>query len=209
MAISKKQYIKGGLVFNRDPNDRQVLARKAVGSTRYGDLPIFRRRDDIVIADLAIEDEGMMLHLAKNASGVGGGDGFYYFDGAFFRKFGFGEGSLVTCTAGAAILTAAQRNLMNGMTLLPITAAGPVTVGTATTAPILPDGFPGQEITIYNAGAQTITLTDVGGMALSNLKLINATLALATLRGVRFAFYSGATAGQRWRQIGPVTDVLS
>jgi hypothetical protein len=93
-----------------------------------------------------------------------------------------------------------------GASSLFLTSASALSVGTATTKPILPDGYKGQRLSIFNMNASdAITLSDEASMTASNLQLIsNTTLALAAGRGVSFVF-----DGADWRQIGPVTDVLS
>lgn len=95
----------------------------------------------------------------------------------------------VTCTAGAAIATAAQ--VAMGYESFYLSAAGPVTVGTATTTPILPDGaVDGQEIRLINVGANSITLTDQDTMAASNLHLTGATVVLAAKQSITLKFVS-------------------
>ena len=89
------------------------------------------------------------------------------------------------------------------MSLLPVTAAAPVTVGTAGTKPILPNGYPGQELTLLNTGSNTITLTDSGSMAASNLKLQAATIALAAGKSLRLVF---SKALGTWTQVSQLSS---
>lgn len=201
---TKKYYIKGGLQYTRDPN---VTRKKMATGGALDDAKMYQKRDDLTFGLLSTADEGIMGYFKGGIAGIGGGDGFYYFDGTNFRKLGSGEGALVTCTAGAAILTSSQQNLLWGMSLLPITAAGAVTVGTATTTPILPDGYPGQHLMILNVGANAITLTDAASMANSNIRLISGTtLALPANRGLDFVF-SSATG--LFHQVGPLDATTS
>lgn len=114
----------------------------------------------------------------------------------------------VTCTAGAAILSAAQLNLLGAATparTIGISAASGISVGTATTTPILPDGLDGQRLTLLNVGAQTITISDQGTMAASNLRLTAATVAIAARQSVNLMF--SATIGD-WVQTGGLVAVI-
>jgi hypothetical protein len=109
----------------------------------------------------------------------------------------------VTCTAGAAIATTAQVAL--GYDSFYLSAAGPVTVGTATTTPILPDGAAdGQEVRLINVGANNITLTDQDTMAASNLQLTGATVVLGAKQSVLLKFVS--SLGD-WIQVGALVTV--
>lgn len=113
----------------------------------------------------------------------------------------------VTCTAGAAMLSAAQVSLLSApfISTIGISAAGAVAVGTATTTPILPDGTDGQKLKVINVGAQTITLTDQGTMAASNLRLTAATVAIAARQSIELTFV--AAIGD-WVQTGALVAVI-
>ena len=113
----------------------------------------------------------------------------------------------VTCTAGAAMLSAAQVSLLAApfISTIGISAAGAVSPGTATTTPILPDGTNGQKLKIINVGAQTITLTDQGTMAASNLRLTATTVAIAARQSIELTFV--ASIGD-WVQTGALVAVI-
>jgi len=86
-----------------------------------------------------------------------------------------------------------------------ISAASGISVGTSTTTPILPDGLDGQRLTLLNVGAQTITISDQGTMAASNLRLTAATVAIAARQSVNLMF--SATIGD-WVQTGGLVAVI-
>ena len=113
----------------------------------------------------------------------------------------------VTCTAGAAILSAAQVSQITPpfISIVAISAAGAISVGTATTVPILPPGSDGQRLRLVNVGSFTITLTDQGTMAASNLRLTAATVAVAARQSVELMY--SATVGD-WIQISPLAAVI-
>jgi hypothetical protein len=113
----------------------------------------------------------------------------------------------VTCTAGTAMLSAAQVSLLAApfISTVGISAAGAVAPGTATTTPILPDGTDGQKLKLVNVGAQTITLTDQGTMAASNLRLTAATVAIAARQSIELTFI--ASIGD-WVQTGALVAVI-
>jgi hypothetical protein len=193
--LKKKFFFKGGVKYNRDPNDKKL---------RLDNIEVFPKRDDVNVHLFDGQDEGAMFNAKKGAQGIGGGDGFYFYDGTHMRKLGGGEGALVTCVAGESIMTTAQRRLLYGMSVLPITAASDVTVGTATTKPALPDGYPGQELTLVNVSAsRTITLSDQDSVAASNLQLLASTIAIAPKQCLRLVF---TEALGDWAQVGPVVD---
>ena len=187
-----------GKVKVRDPNRVALVNRK-------GAAGVIIRKDDVDVSKLGIGDAGLVV-FADAADGLGSGEGQYVWDGTYFRALMPG-GATIACTAGESIIAASNRQAMVGATTLFLTAAAGLTVGTATTKPILPDGFHGQRVVLVNAssGANSITLTDVAGMAASNLKLIGATVVLAQHRALELVFDANATAGQRWRQTAPMS----
>lgn len=150
---------------------------------------------------------GALLNCDGVNTDFGSGSGLYIYDGTTksgsvqrgWRRLGDGARA-VTCTAGAAVVTTAA-GWIRGVKTLMLSAAGSVTVGTATTTPILPDGFDGQSITLLNVGANDIILTDQGTMAASNLRLTASTVTLTGLDSIRLTFSS--VVGD-WIQTGPL-----
>ena len=120
---------------------------------------------------------------------------------------------IAVAVAGAALLTAAQINMLQfGIGDPPprnfgFTSAASVTVGTATTVPILPVGMNGQvlQLTNLNTSAYNITLTDRGTMANSNLALVATTQVLAP-RGTIELMYS--TVAGLWIQTKTLCQAL-
>ncbi len=194
MSSVDKYIGSDGRRYSVDPARVAQVARKGVSGT-------FIKQVTINIGALGKKDLGLVFFAtAADGASLGGGEGYYVWDGQYARKrHGDGMSASVTCTDGAAILTNPQ--LMRGCNFLRVTAAGAVAPGTITDIPILPDGYPGQPLTITNIGAQTITLTDAGTMALSNLTLVASTQALAAGKSFSFIFDETLEAGARWRQV--------
>jgi len=175
---------KGQLVA-KDPN----LWRK---NARTGGGPGVGQASALDITQLTESDAGMQF----NADGVnldpGAGKGLYEWDGLFLRRLSAGgvNATPITCTSGAAIFTPGQVAVLKASSIVRLTAAGAVTVGTATTTPILPAGYDSQRITFVNVGTNAITLTTQGTMAASNIILGAAatTLVLATHQAASFVY---------------------
>ncbi len=184
----------------RDPNRVALVNRKGVAG-------VLVHQDHIDLSKLGQKDAGLVF-FALSTDGLGGGEGEYLWDGQYARKLSQdGVSDVITCTSGDSIIGASLRQLVMGCNHLRLTAASGLTVGTATTKPILPDGYHGQRLTVTNTGAtNSITLTDVAGMALSNLKLVGATQVLAAGKSLVLVFDSTLTAGQRWRQVTPLSS---
>jgi hypothetical protein len=164
-------------------------------------VPKLRARSDLELAQFTEADAGAMFNADESLE-LGGGAGMYFFDGANFIKLVGGELDLVTAVGGAALVTQANRALLLAGSLMPLTSAGAVSVGTASSTPILPNGYPGQELTLLNTGASNITFTDQSIMANSNLRLLANTIALTPFASLKLVF-SGYVGD--WIQVGPLS----
>lgn len=196
MGSASKYTDLQGVVRHRDINPQ--------GKNAQG-VDIFRERSDVDTSKFTEADKGALLNAAASL-GLSGGAGLYFFDGSSFMKLLGGEMAEATVTAGNEVVTAANRQKLLACSLIPMTAASPVSVGTAATKPILPDGYPGQELTLLNTGANAITLTDQGTMAASNLRLQAATIVLTQLMAIKLIFSS---AIGDWVQHGPTADTVA
>lgn len=100
-----------------------------------------------------------------------------------------------TLAAGTAILANAE--------FLKIQSTGNVTL---TATPTIANGIDGQMLTILNVdSADTITLQDQGTLALSNLRLTAATVALGPRQSIQLMY--SLLIGD-WVQVGPLVAVL-
>lgn len=168
-------------------------------------VDIMRERSDLELAQFTEADEGAMFNAAESL-GLAGGSGVYFYDGTAFIKLTSAEMDEVTATAGAALITVANRSELLACSLIPITSATDVSPGTAATTPILPDGYPGQEVTLLNSGSKVITLTDQITMAASNLRLQANLVALQPLNSIKLVYSN--TVGD-WIQQGPIVDTIT
>ena len=76
---------------------------------------------------------------------------------------------------------------------------------TLTVAPSIANGTDGQELILVNVGANTVTISDQGTLASSNLRLTGATVAIGPRDSVRL-YYSGDVGD--WVQIGALVAVV-
>lgn len=76
---------------------------------------------------------------------------------------------------------------------------------TMSSTPTIEDGLDGEEVMLFNAGSNNITLQDETGLAGSNLKLDSATIALTPRDSIRLIFRSSIGY---WVQQGSVSSIL-
>lgn len=167
------------------------------------------RNGSILVAPRSVQErtgldtEGQLVAVNGVGADLGAGYGLHYRDASGYRRIGHGAQAVV-CTAGNEIIAAAAGSI-RGVDKLMVTAAGAITVGTASTKPILPDSYDGHTVKIINVGANNITLTDQGTMAASNLRLTATTVVLGARDSVELTYSS--TVGD-WLQTGNLVNVL-
>jgi hypothetical protein len=170
---------------------------------KVDNVHVYRKRRDINInGDVPFKtnkDEGALFYAHRSSPSIVGHDGFYHFDGVNFRKIGYGEHTTITVEDDESILNHAR---IRQCSVLPLTSAGAVTPGTATTKPLLADGYPGQKLILINVGANTITLTTQASMAASNLLLHQVATELAAKQAIELVF---TEALGDWIQTVPIT----
>lgn len=160
-------------------------------------------------ADQGYSNQAQGALQAVDGSGLdfNAGWGYHVYDTSHqWRRIGDGAKS-ITCTAGNEVVTSTVTNGVGirGYKTMMLSSAGAVTVGTATTKPILPDSYDGHEITLINVGANNITLTDQGTMAASNLRLTATTVVLTARDSIKLTFSS---AVGDWVQTATLVAVL-
>jgi len=110
-------------------------------------------------------------------------------------------GKRIDTPSASQTLTASTAILANAATVK-ITSAG-IIISTA--APLMADGVDGQVVRILNVGANSITFSDQGLLASSNVRLTGNTLALLSRQSMELTYI--ASVGD-WIQTGPLIAVL-
>jgi hypothetical protein len=108
----------------------------------------------------------------------------------------------VNTPATAQSITAVGNAITVASTTKQFTSTGTYTL---TSAPTIANGEDGQEVTLINVGANTVTIQDQGTLANSNLRLAAATVAIAPRQSVKLMYSS--TVGD-WVQIGNLVTVI-
>jgi hypothetical protein len=101
-------------------------------------------------------------------------------------------------------IAAAGDTIIGSCRRVQFTCPGGTTV--MSSAPTIADGYDGQELILINVdSADTIRLTDQGGLASSNLRLAAATIDLGPRDSIRLEY--NASIGD-WVQVGPLVTVI-